>query len=80
MPVELHLTGDREQTMQAACVLLQYPDIFYEVFDKYKLTNSDFNSSVTSFVAGGGTFRVLPLCSTQPRYLCQEWPLCHESY
>lgn len=53
--------------MQSACVLLQYPDIFYEVFEKYKLTNSDFNPSVTSFVAGGDIFRVLPLCSTQPR-------------
>lgn len=80
MPVELHLTGDREQAMQAACVLLQYPDIFYKVFEKYKLTNSDFNPSVISFVAGGDTFRVLPLCSTQRRYLCQERPLCHESY
>lgn len=53
--------------MQAACILLQHPDIFYEVFEKYKLTNSDFNPSVTSFVAGGDTFQGEPLCpySTQ---------------
>lgn len=43
--------------MQAACILLHLPDIFYEVFEKYKLTNSDFNPSVTSFVAGGDTFQ-----------------------
>lgn len=80
MPAGTPSINDRMQGMQAACVLLQYPDASYGVFFKYRLTNSDSKPSVTFIVDWGDALQgvIYLLCLT--RYQHQEWLLYHGDY